>query len=385
MQINKPYIIEIIYGFTLFILAQPYFMWHFEKLTTPVIGLVLFGISLFYTKDYFRYKMYDFLLLLFMGFLYLYYIRDSAFFGFISMFPMVFFFLKRDKLLLFYNSFKFFFAISIFLSLIVYFLVVVFNINIDYQIIEPLNSFKPYSYNQYPFLVLPNGFDKDIFEKFRFSGMFDEAGVVGTFAAIILTSEKFNLKSKRNAVILIGGLVSLSLFFFIICVLFVFYYGNNKFRFFYLLIFFSFFLYTQDNPIIYSQVWERLEFENGKMKGNNRATERLDAYYSSFIKSDDFLFGKGAGYSEKYDNGGSASYKQIIINHGIIFTITLFLVFILYGAVVIKERRNIFIFTILFVLLIAQRPFIFDPIYFFLVVVSINLLIEKKENKALKN
>jgi len=375
--------IGIIYGFCLFLLAQPYFIWNGDKTIYLVIEILILSLSLFYLKNNYEYQIYDFILLPVLFLLFFYSLQGQNISGFIiGSFPIIFFFIKSEKFSLFFYWFKVFFAISIFLSLITYVLIYVFHISIIYHIIQPLNHFKSYTYKEYPFLVMPNGFDVDATDMFRFPGMFDEPGVIGTFAAIILVSEKFKLKSFINITIFIGGLVSLSFFFIITSAVFAFYYLNNKFRFVLLFIIVISFFLTKDNPMIDSNVWKRFEIENGKLYGDNRTSAELDTYYKSFLKSNDVLVGKGANYIEKYDAGLSASYKQFIIDYGLVFSIIIYLFFLIYALITIKEKKNKFVFVILFSSVMFQRPFIFQPIYFYLIVSSIYMLSENNTEKG---
>ena len=80
-------------------------------------------------------------------------------------------------------------------------LLLFFGIPVPGKIIAPLNAVKTYNYIAYPFLVIPNylGAGLDVyFQSLRFCGPFDEPGVVGTIAGLMLYIDNFNLKDKRN-------------------------------------------------------------------------------------------------------------------------------------------------------------------------------------------
>lgn len=77
--------------------------------------------------------------------------------------------------------------------------------------------------------------------------------------------------------------------------------------------------YYQDNEVINRYIISRMEYENGNFSGNNRTHGGMDAWYKTYFEnSDDYYFGLGAGASQIYNPGG-ASYKDIIINCGIVF------------------------------------------------------------------
>jgi hypothetical protein len=366
----------IVLGGSLFLLLMPYFMWENQNLIFIVnIVLVVLSISYF---DKRQVLLKNIILLPILFFLILYKEIESNFFGLlISLIPLVFFLIREEKIILIYKYFKLFFAVSILLSLVV-FIAKMLSIPINYNIIEPLNPLKTYNYYQYPFLVTPSSINlENILGSFRFFGMFDEPGVIGTFCGIMLVLDKYKMNSFSNKILLLGGLASVSFFFMGITIAFMLYFSNNKKR---LIIFAAiafFFFQTKDNSIVYGMVWERFEVLDGEVKGDNRANADFLKYYNSYLKSDDIYFGKGKSFEEKIGLEGSASYKQLVFRYGIIFTFMLILFYIAYSIFTIKKMKGIIIFILLFLALLYNRPFIFSSVYTFIIISSITIIKEK--------
>lgn len=358
--------IGFLFGLGIFLLSMPYFMWGTDILKT-FINLLLFIISLFYLR---KLNNYDYLVLPLFLFYIIYSANGSNILGYISkLFIFGFLFIKDDKFLFFLNWFKKIFIFSLILSLVTYILVVFSPFQIDYNLIKPLNN-EFSNYLQYPFLVSPThlGFK---FLNIRFNGMFDEPGVVGSAAVVLLFADKFNLKSKQNLIIFIAGLLSFS-FYFIICSTFYFFYiANSKLRILIALLFFLIYFMTSNNPYIKSIVWDRVTIENGEIKGDNRSSKILDARYEQFINSENILW--GIGYKDALkDVEETSSFKLYVIAYGIAFMFFVFFAFSLYAYFNINNLKYFFGYMFLLIGMFYQRPgFILDPPRFFLFIACI--------------
>lgn len=277
-----------------------------------------------------------------------------------SLFILFFFIIDKKKMLLYSNCFKNIFVIFLFLSLINYVLVL-FAVPLDYDLIEPLNPLKESLYRQYPFLVFLNDIEGVAFP--RFCGVFDEPGVVGTFSGIMLFADRYNLKKISNVVLFVAGIFSFSFFFIALSFVSMLYFYNNKIRFFVIITIILTFFATKENPVIYGYVWERFEIENGHLKGDNRASKGLDSYFVRFIESDEFLWGKGElVYAE------SSSYKQFVIDYGLIYSTIILLLLLAISVQFNKNAKGAFLSMLLLLALMYQRPYIFDYAYMFLIV-----------------
>jgi len=367
-------LVSYIYGFCVFLLMMPYFMWNI------VSNLKILFLPFFLIIGYLNRRHLEKIdLLVFpvfsLSLLYLALPNELNSFGIIfTQMLLSFLIVDREKLIEFYKCFKIILVVLFCFSLVNYFLVIL-SVPLNYNIIEPLNSLKiGVYYQQYPFLVVPVNIVDNIISPSenilpRFCGVFDEPGVVGTFTGMMLFAERCNLKNKGNIILLIAGVFSFSLFFFIMLLISILLFTKRRIIFTVLLMVSLSYILTKDDPVVDNYVWSRFEIENGKLKGDDRSEEGLDDYFKSFVKSDNFLYGT---WKDSYP--GSASYKQFVIRFGFIFTITLLSLFIAIAAQISKNIKGVFISVFLFLLLMYQRPFIFDPAYFFLVISSFVLI-----------
>lgn len=197
----------------------------------------------------------------------------------------------------------------------------------------PLNP--ELTYSVYPFFIISNSFF-DYDHVLRFAGPFVEPGFLGTLSALILVTKKFNLKDVRLIVVFIAGLFSLSLAFYIIAAFFgLFYLAVEKRKIvptcILLLLMGVFYSQTKDNEVLSSTIWERIEWDSssGKMAGDNRSNDKVDAYYERIKGTSEFYIGtKNPNWYQDVAGGASATYKSVICINGFI-TVALYLLYLL--------------------------------------------------------
>jgi hypothetical protein len=375
-------ILALIFSVLLIILIQPYFIWKYEIFSKLAVLLVM-PIALFYARTISR---SDLIVLPFFIFFLFYFSYSNSLnvFGYLSNFSFIFLLLiRKDIALLFLKYFKNLFCITLLLSLISYVLIVFFNLNISYVSIPPLNPIKLYDYSQYPFLVSnrPLGISN---LNIRFSGMFDEPGVIGSLAVIFLVADRFNLKTKQNIILLISGLLSFSLYFYVSILAYLIYLVSMKYRILIIFLCFLFYSITIKIEALNTLVWNRITIEDGSITGDNRSNDALDIIYQNFINSDDFLWGRGIEYA-LYHADGASSYKIFLLAYGLIFCIVAFLAFTLYAYFNINKFKHVLVFLFLFVSMFYQRPgFIIEPANFFFFIAaiySINLYKDRGRDK----
>jgi len=373
---KKENIFGIIYGFSMFLICMPYFMWNTGKLNL-IIFVAIGMVSIYNLK---KFTLSNFVILLLFLFLFVYASIGNNITGlFFKLLLVSFLLIQENKILCGLKWFKKIFVISITLSLITYVALVVFSLPISYNLIKPLNYLKS-DYFQYPFLVSDDILSlKNLY--IRFFGMFDEPGLVGSYATILLFIDNYNFKSKQNIILFIAGFLSFSLFFIVSSIVFFFIQRSFKKRIFIIPMFLTFFFLTKDALVFNNLIWDRLTIENGQWKGDNRSSASLDANYTNFLSSDDVLWGKGINYLTQSGEIGSSSYKELVINYGIIFMIILCLSFFYFAYSYIKYLKYFIYFMFLFLGMLYQRPYIFDPAYFFIFVASIVQLRQISLNK----
>lgn len=343
---------------------QPYYLWN-----APIGLIVSLGIFLFVLWDFNcnPLRLFSYFLLFifyFISSLYTYHVNLTGLF-FYGLLPLSFYFINEKNWVYVFKKILLIYSLTLIPSLIVYFLVVWGNVDLPHSIIPPLNELKQHDYYSYPFLVTSDGL-----ESFRFYGYFDEPGVIGTFSGTLFVINKCNLKDWKNWILLISGIVSFSLFFYLLIVIYVFLFSSLKSKLLLAIIMFAFVavLIGTDNPFN-DLIIQRLNFEEmDDLSRLTRTDSDFDNFYNKFVNSDMIWFGYGSTYSEKVANQSGASYKDIIVDHGIImFIIYIVALFFYYLSYKLKYKQILFLLFIMSAN-IYQRPFIFALAYIFLLV-----------------
>lgn len=348
--------LNCLYGFLLFLLLMPYFLWSISNVYLYVFLLIVI-LNIYNFKK--KITELEIISIIGLTFFYLYATQYKNLNGIIIPLLFLTFLVAREKFILSsFGYFKFFFALSLGLSL-VFFLLHACSVSLPYEQIKPLNKEKIEVYYQYPFFVITDSLMNNIFP--RFFGMFDEPGIVGTFAGIILFMEKYKF-SKQNLIFFITGLISFSFYFMLLTILGLLIFTHGRKRVVFILVFISLFLLTKSIPIVDTLVWKRAQIEDGRLAGDNRTTDSFDLYYKAFVNSPDFLWGR---LSKEAVDKVSASYKQLVINYGLIFCLFYLFILLLLSYSQVKNWKYVILCMILILTLLYQRPFIFSPIYFF--------------------
>ena len=235
--------------------------------------------------------------------------------------------------------------------------------------IAPLNELKAYNYLLYPFLVKYNSFN----EISRFSGPFDEPGVVGTLSILILTIGKFNLKDKRNLIVFITGFLSLSFFYYFYIILYYIFYfikddRHKKKGFIFLGILVLFVILTLNNEIMYTHLWQRFEWDSdsGSLQGDNRIGVVGKDIFDSILSSREFYFGaKDYAYLEELLEY-RASLLLSILQYGFICVSIYIGIFLYYGWRYRASISNYVFVSLVLLGTLFQRPFFYNPEFLFL-------------------
>lgn len=273
-----------------------------------------------------------------------------------------------------YKIFEFFFriySISMIPSILIFILVLSgFGHLLPSTILEPIEISKEHDYIHYPFLVMPD-FLKSI-DYFRFMAFYDEPGVVGTISGILLLCRKLQFKDWLTYPVLISGILSMSLTFYIMLALNTLIVSDLKTKILVLTILITivFLSYNYIEEYLNLYIFDRLNFNDGKMEGDNRTSASFDMFYHNFIRNDSHLFfGYGNNYA-KIVNPGGASYKDIIVDNGIFFFIAYILSCMALASTKLK-KKSLMIYIITFACVFYQRPFIHTFVYFILLVLPI--------------
>lgn len=225
-------------------------------------------------------------------------------------------------------------------------------------------------YTVYPFLVMDYGVDF-----IRFYGPFNEPGVVGTLGAILLCIQRFNFKDWRTVIILISGILSMSFFFYALVIGYGFVFlvfVKKKYKVAAIFIFLLFFFYnnTKDNPIMYTQLWQRFEWDSSKkqFKGDNRKNDNVDTFYDSFKETPDYYFGSSGKQIKKFWSvvTETSSYKVVVVYSGIIFLFLYLLFFVLMAKNYSDSIKLFLLFIFVLITNTYQRPDIYSILMIFI-------------------
>ena len=384
---NSNDITYFIGGILLLLTLRPFFTWSLSGSYAQIV--FLFPLAILFWRNYRMNRLNVLYLYFFVITLLLASIsqnRNLIGFFFMIILAAVPFGSKRFMVNVF-DRYKTLYSIIIGISILVW-LLLFFGIPVPGKIIAPLNAVKTYNYIAYPFLVIPNylGAGLDVyFQSLRFCGPFDEPGVVGTIAGLMLYIDNFNLKDKRNIFILISGLLSLSLFFYILSAIFLVYFLFSRnvkvvYKFFISSLMALLIVFSMQNTMTRLLIWDRLEYDKtqGMISGDNRADSSLKSYFNSIQGTSQYWWGVDnkrqlANFSD------SAGYRNAILSNGAVVCIMYLLFFVLYALNRIKSIWYILIFITLLLATLYQRPGLFSVNYIFLFSMYI-VMHDKREN-----
>jgi hypothetical protein len=368
-----------LFAFCVFLLSSPYFVWNlFSPLLLVSICSVL---SIKNIKINSPVNNIFFIVFVFFYF-YIAYKDNSNLFGILHLMGICTILLTSEEFLKkVLTNYIFIFSITLVPSIFIFLIVYVFGVDLPHSYIEPLNTAKWYNYIHYPFLVQPN----QVLEQFlpRFSGYYDEAGVVGTIAGVILLSSGFNLKKKINIPIFIAGLLSFSFAFYVMALVYGFIFIRSKYKILIAIAIFGIIFLFSKNELLDSYVFSRFQYENGQIAGDNReADEDFKGWYDKFSKSSDYYFGLGENSSQIYNSGG-ASYKNMIVDYGIISISTICFALIAFSFSKFVFKKEFFIYLFIIFSVLYQRPFITMYFYMFLIFSPLVFLSKPQEYSEL--
>lgn len=356
--------------------VMPYFVWNLPFLSLIRLALTcLLVIIAFKNRKNINTKDRSSIVLF--VFTTVYYIMLAFFhgtlnvFGIISQSVYVFFFsivfLDVRFLLKVFKYFSNIYAVLIGVSLVCWFLAIG-GLLPSTGTIRHYNEMIDRTYSTYPFVVIEYFLDDGM----RFSGLFDEPGVVGTTSALLLCLSRFQMKNWRTYVLILSGVFSMSFFFYALTTVYwPFYLIFSKRKYIQALLLCSFFaiffLKTQDNDFISDRMWSRFEWNatEGKFAGDNRMTEDGERYIEKIKGTHEYYFGVD-NISEFWKAAGeSSSYKNIIAMYGIIFFVLYCAFFVKLGKDNCNTRSSFVLYLLLFSVNMYQRVDLYSlPIMF---------------------
>lgn len=296
-------------------------------------------------------------------------INDNSFLFYIFIIStfIPFLFIKETRWYNIFRNYMMIFVITIIPSLLQY--ILVYFLGIDFPSIKidssPWNPHEGSTYIQYAFFVreLRSG---DFLP--RFYGLYDEPGVPGTIAMVFLYCNKYNLKKWYNIVLFFTGLLSFSLFFYVSTLLYTLFFGNIKMKLFTILICMSIMIFAYENEVISRYVFDRFTVTDGEWTGYNRENYEFNFYYNQ-LDIYEILFGVNLSRHIPF----ATSYKYPLAICGIISTCFFAASYLAFALTRLKfvHWKDLLLCLMIPLLVFAQRPFINNPFYIFLVFVPI--------------
>lgn len=370
--LNKKNFVPWIAAILMFLQIEPYFVWplHQYIILYNTIPLMLI---LFEHNDFRRFSMYEcaFILLAILAALCA---RYNILGIIMSAMLVLLFGCKKEFQIDVFLKFKKIYVIIIGLSMVVWTLLQL-GINIPHQTIPPLNSLKQVTYDAYPFLVKLNIFTLSydgLSNSMRFMGPFDEPGVVGTIALMLLFVEKFDLRKKENIVLFLSGIISFSLFFYVAAFVFLSYNittqkHKGRYKILMGVILASLVVYSFSNPVTRELIWERLEWDSSRktIVGDNRTGDDFDAYVESIRGTNAYFWGVGdTRISERFSS--AASINNALIRYGLVVLVYFFVFYAFYSRRYIKSIFMWLAFMSFLYVTLYQRPSFFTIHYLFI-------------------
>lgn len=370
-------ILSIIISITAFLQLQPYFVWNNNYVRySYIIILFILGYFLIISKSLkIQYK--NLTLLLFAIFAIIYINYDGfkiAIINLILTIPLfVYILTSTENKKKIYYYFSYIFAIALLPSIIIY-IFHMFNINFNGAYLEPLNPLKTEAgmyYKQYfgaVTLFSPYAFATG--KLYRLCGMFDEPGVVGTISALILTGNRYQIKKNYiNTILLIGGILSFSLFFYMITLGYYIIasvlekkHKNIVIGMSLLIIIGTFSTGLIKNDFVNNAIINRMSIKDGKLQGDNRTTEYFEARFSEFLESgiNTVMFGMGRGTSHNDKLlEASASWKKFVFDRGLL-GLAMLILFLVVNTFMFNKTKSGIILLLVMIASVYQRPGVLD-------------------------
>jgi hypothetical protein len=220
-------------------------------------------------------------------------------------------------------------------------------------------------YHNYLFTYVLSSTELNIegYKLFRLSSLFDEPGVVGTVAALLIIATNFK-RDFINLILIVAGTLSFSLAFIILIAMYLLFYKRTV-LYFAMIAGIGLFYFAGENPFFNKVIINRLLIVDGNIAGDNRTTLAFNIKFLQFFDSSLKWFGN----SDSVASSGyyASSWKNLIWDYGIVGTFFMLMSFVFYKIRFVKVTNKLVIsFLILFFLNIYQRPYILNVTYFLL-------------------
>ena len=204
----------------------------------------------------------------------------------------------------------------------------------------------------------------------RLCGLFNEPGYLGTFLALILCADGFDIKKKENIILLLAGILTFSLAFYVILIICVALRYTRSLKSFIITILLLIILILVIPEIAkmndtMNYLMLRINFDSL----TSRTSKVFDVLYDEWRTSDKVFFGYGYGYCSSkilIDTEGTASYKKALVEFGIVGFVLYYLNLIIPAVKRAKGYTLSIVFVICFFISTYQRPYMYKLDYMIL-------------------
>ncbi len=280
---------------------------------------------------------------------------------------MAIFMMDEKKKNLLFEKIIIIFSILVLPSMI-YFVLYTIGVKLPYTILasdHPTKVLRNISYMHYPFGLII----KAPWSIARYTGVFDEPGVVGTMAALLFAAAYRRCDKKWLILLFIEGMLSLSMAFYALLVIFVITraFADGAFKaagvIAVLIMAFAIFIsYPFENENL-KEIQGRIDITSPIFIKDNRTSSSFDLEFEKFIHEGGYSLVMGKGGTGAYEKNplmlGSNSYKCLIYDLGIIGTLLYVGIFGLFAATR-KWNKEYIPFIVVFMASIYQRAYVYN-------------------------
>lgn len=379
MKIPMSEISVLLISVLAFLMLEPFFIWQTTKLLYVVYFLVFISLYFFNFKQaVLNHDLAYTIILLIFFLLYIAFlpmINGKIFLLPLKFVPIVtiFLYLKNTEIIRCFNWFFILFAVSLIPAIVVWFLMIN-QINLSFEKIylnKQINSLDNIYYLKgYGAVISSLVIHKLHSANFyitRLCGMYNEPGLVGTIAALLLAADRYRLKNIRNFIVFTGGLLSLSLAFYILSIIWFLFKRSLITTALLIIGFLIFKLLYYSVPFFHEiidiavigkfRILIQSHIEIFDDRGSVELTKLFNYYLSSNVSS--IAFGLGANATNVYASG-TASWKSLFINFGV-FGVLLLISYLFVGFFAIKKKYSnnkvqyLYYFSVVYLLSLYQR------------------------------
>lgn len=201
----------------------------------------------------------------------------------------------------------------------------------------------------------------------RLCGLFAEPGEMGTFMAMFLIADNFNLKKIGNMIMLLAALCTFSLAFYLLVAAYLLIsVTRDKKKLIPIAIIAIIGMYAipklaeQDEVI--GEFTERFSTKEGAL---DRVSDDFNTLYDKMFERGEWLFGYGSGYLKGKDLAASG-YKPHVLQHGVIGFTVVYGLFFLLMLKAARRSRELLIYLLLYGLVFYKSGQVFSLYYLIL-------------------